>query len=144
MLSATSAQASRTKTPDQAKEITVEQQSDTDNQSETRQAATSKTPSTTHKPTSDAWLTPGLKKTQERLNREIRRRTDVVGIFPDRKSLIRLVGAVLSEQHDEWIEGRRYLGLDVLSRSRVTLVPTGKEETTTELAARHQKSPTAA
>ncbi len=72
---------------------------------------------------------------QERLNKEIRLRTDVVGIFPDRQAIIRLVGAVLAEQHDEWIEGRRYLGLDVLARSRGITDPTEQEETTPALTA---------
>ncbi len=52
-----------------------------------------------------------------------------MGIFPGRDALIRLVGAVLAEQHDEWAEGHRYLGLDVLTRSRITLAPTTQEVT---------------
>ena len=59
----------------------------------------------------------------------------MVGIFPDRGALIRLVGAVLAEQHDEWAESRRYLGLEVLNKSRTIDSPTGQEATPAALTA---------
>ncbi|MCM3885207.1 IS256 family transposase [Frankia sp. R82] len=76
----------------------------------------------------EVWRQIWSSNPQERLNKEIRRRTDVVGIFPDRDAIIRLVGAVLAEQHDEWIETHRYFGLEILAKVDATNNPSDTPE----------------
>lgn len=77
-----------------------------------------------------------------RIAARIRRRTDLVGIFPDRDGLIRLIGAVLAEQHEEWACARRYMSVESLAKARLAAIPGGDpltddKEVKTQLAASH-------
>jgi transposase-like protein len=61
------------------------------------------------------WETIRTTNLLERLNREIKRRSDVVGIFPNREALLRLVGSLLIEQNEEWAIGRRYMSAETMA-----------------------------
>ena len=73
----------------------------------------------------------------ERVNREIGRRTDAVGIFPNDHALVRLAGALLIEQNDDWLVTRRYLSEDSMAEL-LTGRTSGEEEIEKELRSRKE------
>lgn len=76
-----------------------------------------------------AWRQIWSNNPQERLNKEVRRRTDVIGIFPNRAAIIRLVGALLCEQNEEWCVTRLYMSIGTIAAVRAV----GADDSSTPL-----------